>query len=229
MGIGSLIEQLPDDFSGDLWGTGLLRGQPRTLPLARPLAVRGPLTKALLGITDDIALGDPGILVARHARRGRMRWRLGVLPHGLHRDDAGLRELAVRGGDDVRVIDVRSRPSAVIGQISHCGAVLTTSLHGLIVADALGIPAVWTQREPLLWGGRFKFDDYEAVLTPGWSREVDVDEVNTMERVLAHADIADRTARDHTINRLEGTLPHLRVTEASLWEAHRVRQSPANP
>jgi hypothetical protein len=36
-------------------------------------------------------------------------------------------------------------------------------LHGLIVADSLGIPNAWIE-SPDLIGGRFKFDDYYSSL-----------------------------------------------------------------
>lgn len=38
------------------------------------------------------------------------------------------------------------------------------SLHGLVVADALGIPNIWIEPTPSMAGGRFKFDDYFSTL-----------------------------------------------------------------
>lgn len=41
------------------------------------------------------------------------------------------------------LIDVRWPWRKVIDQITKCRRIISTSLHGLIVAEAYGIPAVW--------------------------------------------------------------------------------------
>lgn len=218
-GVGSIIEQLPPSFSGTIWGSGLMHGGPVKLPQATALAVRGPLTKSALGITHDIALGDPGILVAHHAAPQKPRWRLGVVPHGLHSRDQALADLAARAGSDVTVIDVRAVPGAVIHRIAQCSVILTTSLHGLIVADALGVPAVWTRRQPDLWGGDFKFRDYEAVMTPGRSREIALTGDTSLRDLELGANGPDALAREESIRRLEETIPRLPMPPGRPWQA----------
>ncbi len=47
------------------------------------------------------------------------------------------------------VIDVLGRPRAVAEQIAASGFVLSSSLHGLIAAEALGVPNRWTPSTPL--------------------------------------------------------------------------------
>ena len=218
-GVGSIIEQLPPTFSGAIWGSGLMHGEPVELPKATALAVRGPLTRAALGITHDVALGDPGILVARHAMRQSARWRLGLVPHGLHSRDGVLADLATRAGSDATIIDVRAVPGAVIQRIARCSAILTTSLHGLIVADALGVPAVWTRRQPDLWGGDFKFRDYEAVMTPGRTREITLTADTSLRDLELGASGPEASAREESIRRLEETIPHLPTTPDRPWRA----------
>ena len=221
VGIGSLIDQLPGDFDGMVWGSGLLRDTETRLPHARVLAVRGPLTRERLGLGTDVALGDPGLLVGAHLRRPAPRWRLGVVPHGFHHADSALERLGRQAG--VRSIDVRSTPSVVMAQIARCEAVLTTSLHGLIVADALGISAAWTQREPRLWGGDFKFRDYEAVVSPGRSRERDIDESMDLDQVVRACGLPDGDALRPSISELEATIAQLPVVPSCLWDVHSLR------
>jgi len=48
----------------------------------------------------------------------------------------------------------------VVDGIRRCSLVATTSLHGLVVAHAYGIPAVWVEFKPLPSGDRTKFLDY---------------------------------------------------------------------
>ena len=47
----------------------------------------------------------------------------------------------------------------VIDQICGCDIIASSSLHGLIVAVAYGIPFVWTESKHLI-GGHFKFHDF---------------------------------------------------------------------
>lgn len=222
VGIGSLVDQLPQDFDGTIWGSGLLRDTEPRLPRARVLAVRGPLTRDRLGLGEDVVLGDPGLLVGRHVRRSVPHWQLGVVPHSLHHADIALERLGRQSG--VRVIDVRSTPSVVMGQIARCGAILTTSLHGLIVADALEIPAAWTQREPILWGGDFKFRDYEAVVSPGVSREIQINITTSATDIVRACGPADREAASASIAGLEASIAQLPAIASSVWNAHSLRR-----
>lgn len=171
VGAGSILEMLPADFDGAIWGSGLLRDAPVALPNARILAVRGRLTADRLGAPDATVLGDPGLLVSTFMKRPRTRWRLGIVPHHMHENDPIWEAIRTQAPNQTRVIDVRRGPTAVLSEIAACDFVLSTSLHGLITADAFGIPAVWARREPDLWGGRFKFLDYESAVTPSATRE----------------------------------------------------------
>ena len=196
-GVGSVLEFLPSHFDGAIWGSGLIRDHEYPLPDAHVLAVRGPLSRDRIGAPADVALGDPGILVARHLRRPAARWDVGLVPHGHHRSHAGFMGLAESAGARVRVIDVHQEAAAAVREIAACRVIVTTSLHGLVAADSFGIPAVWTTLDPPLEGGSFKFHDYEGALggatrylpyEPGWTlaalrsaaRPADADAVSRM-------------------------------------------------
>ena len=191
VGVGSLLQRLDAGYTGAIWGSGAIREDPRPLPAARVLAVRGRLSADVIGARGAVALGDPGILVSRIARRPRVRWAVGVVPHYTHRDSAVGAELTRRGGGAVRVIDVRQSAAAATREIAACAVVLTSSLHGLIVADSYGIPAAWTTLEPPLNGGDFKFRDYESVISPGTTRFLAVDPDTTVEAIRRHSRPAD--------------------------------------
>jgi hypothetical protein len=53
---------------------------------------------------------------------------------------------------------------SVVKAISECKLILSQSLHGLIVADALGIPNVWIEPSSKMIGGEFKFHDYFSTI-----------------------------------------------------------------
>ncbi len=61
---------------------------------------------------------------------------------------------------DLVLIDPSGEPLSVVRAIGACERVASQSLHGLIVADAYGIPAVWVGPSEAMIGGRCKFDDH---------------------------------------------------------------------
>ncbi len=47
-----------------------------------------------------------------------------------------------------------------MNEVVRCQAVISQSLHGLIVADAMEIPNVWLEPTRAMVGGPYKFHDY---------------------------------------------------------------------
>lgn len=146
-------------------GAGLIRPNRIELPSsARVLGVRGPLTAHFAGLKEDrMTFGDPGLLAAEvlgifkpltPARE------VAVVPHQVDRVVCERMLAPYRGEIDFAMVDVRSGPTTVIRAISEARVCISSSLHGLIVAESLGIPAVWMSLSDNLTGGRFKFDDY---------------------------------------------------------------------
>lgn len=208
-GVGSILDVMPPNFGGAVWGSGLMYDRAYPLPNAHVLAVRGHLTRERIGAPGATALGDPGILVGRHVRRPAVRWDVALIPHGQYRSHAPFLALAESAGYRVRVIDVRGSAKRVAREIGACGAVITTSLHGMVTADAFGIPALWTTLEPPLGGGAFKFLDYESVITPNASRFIAFDERMPMRELLTHAESASREIVDATGDALEAAIARL--------------------
>lgn len=192
VGVGSLLEFVPRESTAAVWGAGLMNDGIHPLPHASVLAVRGPLTAERIGMEHEPPYGDPGILVSRHLARPRSDGAIVVVPHGHHRSHAGLHRMIGQVGSDVRVVNVHQRAAAAVPAIAAGRAVITTSLHGLITADAYGIPAVWTTLDPPLGGGDFKFRDYEAAVTPGRTRYRAFDQAASLHDLLDGAWAADR-------------------------------------
>lgn len=53
-------------------------------------------------------------------------------------------------------------PISVLHDIARCEYILSSSLHGLVVADALGIPNAWILLSDKVHGNGFKFRDYHS-------------------------------------------------------------------
>lgn len=180
--------QLRSLLSGPIpvFGTGFLydpRQENRRLVLRRrPLlfAVRGAKTlsilKALGGVAEGqvVPLGDPGLLFPdlwADVSRDETSTVRAYLPHESEWDGESLAEFRV-AHPEIRLIDVRRPPREVFAAIAACGEVFSSSLHGLIAADALGVPNRWVRlsiKDRSEAQNRFKFDDYYSAY--GESRE----------------------------------------------------------
>lgn len=189
--VGSVLQMVPSTFDGVVWGSGMLEPQQTSLPEVTWAAVRGALTRELAEAPGDVALGDPGILVSRFSRRPQVRWRLGLVPHHAQEKDPMWSQFADRYPAQVTVINVRRHPSVVIRDIASCGAILSSSLHGLVVADSYGIPAAWTSGSPPLTGGDFKFQDYASAFHGLPQRRIELDGLRSLEQTLRCTHAAD--------------------------------------
>ena len=159
--IGSIVQDIPGDYSGVIWGTGLMfEGVHRRFPSAKIAAVRGPLTGERMGLA-EVVYGDPGILADRLQTAETKRYALGIVPHYVDYDNPVVYEFAKRYCE-VKVIDSCQPPLNVLREIAQCETILSSSLHGMIVAHSLGLPAAWTVLGDQVQGGTFKFRDYLA-------------------------------------------------------------------
>lgn len=62
-------------------------------------------------------------------------------------------------------MDVREGVEAVVAQIAGAQVCISSSLHGIIVAQAYGVPWVWLRISDLLISGdTFKFEDFFTTL-----------------------------------------------------------------
>ncbi|MFJ9690595.1 polysaccharide pyruvyl transferase family protein [Kitasatospora sp. NPDC101183] len=151
---GSVLEFMQSARPGlVVWGSGLIRGGHCDAERFDVRAVRGRLTAQRLGVT--VPLGDPGLLVSALWKRPPVRHQVGVVRHYV--DDR------VYSWADT-VIDVTEPVDDVVTAIGRCAAIVSSSLHGLIVAQSYGIPAVRIH-EARLVGGNFKWADYATALT----------------------------------------------------------------
>ena len=145
------------------WGSGFINGnRGRSIRLASAAAVRGPLTAEILeqcGSPASSIFGDPGLLAAAFVQTGgdkTHRW--AVVPHYID-SDQGTRLAAQVSA---RVVPVSLPIEEFVKQIASAERVFSSSLHGLICAESLGIPAVWVKFSDNVLGGAFKFHDYIA-------------------------------------------------------------------
>lgn len=158
-----------------IWGTGFMHpaSGDSTSSKVQANAVRGALSARRVGTEQSStspALGDPGILadllLSGPVKKTHM---VGLIPHYVDEGNPKFENLAKK--PFVKVIDVRLSPKDIVKEIASCEAVISSSLHGLIVADSLGVPNKHYPVSGKLSGGSFKFRDYYSAF-PDRSYEV---------------------------------------------------------
>jgi pyruvyltransferase len=175
---GSVLDKLPEDWGGIIAGAGKLHERTvLNFPNANILAVRGPLTAK--GLKGDFILADPGLLADELAGCADKEYNLGVVPHWT---DKTLEMDSRFTKYNPLIIRVDDDPIKVIRQIGLCKKIVSSSLHGIIIADAFGIPRRIEISPRALShahqeGGLFKWKDYSASLgmelAIGITQEVD--------------------------------------------------------
>jgi succinoglycan biosynthesis protein ExoV len=138
IGIGSILDHRFDSFSRKVVLGAGARG-PQSVPSLDDtwtvFAVRGPLTAAALGLPSQLAVTDPAVLVRKWVSRVPGSREVGVVPY--FRSAEAWRAVCASCG--YRFIPPTLPVEEFFEAIRGCGRVLCESLHGAIVADALGI------------------------------------------------------------------------------------------
>jgi pyruvyltransferase len=146
---------------GIVWGSGLIANEKPNHKPKEIRAVRGMLTYQRFldaGIECPPVFGDPGLVLPLVYRpRVEKRYKLGLVPHWSDQYQV----FENYGSEpDVLVVNICDSVERVIDQINQCERIVSSSLHGLVVADAYGIPSQWAVFNGVVHGRPFKFFDY---------------------------------------------------------------------
>ncbi len=161
--IGSVIKFAKEGVP--VWGSGSPRQDDELNPKAVYHAVRGPHTRDLVlanGGTCPEVYGDPAwFLPVLHNSPVERTHKTGFILHFTH-EDAGLQV-----NDALRQIPIRrvgyEDIEAFLDEMRACERIVSTSLHGVIIAHAYGIPALWatvSDSKQQIHGDGIKFQDY---------------------------------------------------------------------
>jgi len=167
--IGSVLQLANNNTS--VWGSGYISEAARSPRKPKHVhAVRGPLTRKLLqkqGISCPEVFGDPALLApSLFPIKANKKYKLGIIPHFVDKNsDFFNRTLP----DDVKVIDIETdNVEKFLTEMNECEKIISSSLHGVILADAYGIPSIRVKFSNAITGGNFKFNDYSLSV----SREI---------------------------------------------------------
>lgn len=150
-----------------VWGTGLMfAGVGTDHKPIRPLeihALRGELTRQAMSLClgEDVCcpLADPGLLASLLVPAQKKKYDIGLIPHYVDAREECFREMKEYYPNSV-LINVQDDPISVIEAIGQCKTILSTSLHGLVLADSFGIPNRWCVCSDRILGKGHKFRDY---------------------------------------------------------------------
>jgi pyruvyltransferase len=202
---GSIVEILLSGKGNNrpvLWGSGMFWDSSGLVAAEefQIAAVRGSLTKArITDLDSEVALGDPGLLAqVLLTSAPRREHSLGIVPHFLDADRPAVRQLRTWPG--VMVIDVTDPAPQVVRDIARCQYILSSSLHGLVVADSVGTPNAYVAfSDDHRIGGPNKFLDYYSVFAdPDRQLSVQLPKVMTGDArsVIAEIERGYRTPDD---------------------------------
>lgn len=166
--IGSMIQAAKNDYH--IWGSGILTDTYykhffdfRRLNVH---AVRGPLTHNLLSkrINNIPQIyGDPALLCPEFYKPDKIlnyTDKIGIVPHYCNYNaiDKIFKENKLDKSNYV-IIHPCGVCLDVVKKIISCKAIISNSLHGLIISDAYNVPNVWLNTK-IAQHNDFKFQDY---------------------------------------------------------------------
>jgi pyruvyltransferase len=210
--VGSVLGHVlrgPVSSAPAIWGGGFISAD-RVASCERltASAVRGRLSAARVG--GSPALGDPALLSRYLVPPADERSGIGLVPHYMDFFHPLVRHFSqlVRHG---KVISPLQHPQDVLAQIASCDVVLSSSLHGLIVADSMRIPNRWVELSDAVVGAGYNFRDYYSSYDIYDPAPIRMEAVDDVQRAVADAmcDDDERSGLDDLVAGLIVSFPAL--------------------
>lgn len=159
MAIGSIMSYASK--KAHIWGSGII-SRKDLVKGGRFYAVRGPLSRKRileLGHSCPEVYGDPALLLPKYYNNiTEKKYDIGIIPHYV---DFKQINYDIGDNDTVHIIDLMTdNHFKTTDEIVQSERVVSSSLHGVIVAHAYGIPAIWVRFSDKLSGDNVKFEDY---------------------------------------------------------------------
>lgn len=178
----------------EVWGSGFIHENEQVIGPPRAVhAVRGPLSRERLlkqGVDCPEVYGDPALLLPRFFNpQVSKRYSVGIIPHYIDKAHSWLEPW--RRDPQVLVLDVEGGIQKFVRAVKSCEVILSSSLHGLICADAYGVPNAWIQFSDDVIGGDFKFRDYRLSIGGGEPVAVRITEDTNLMTATAKVELRD--------------------------------------
>lgn len=157
--IGSVLEHVGSHCV--VWGSGISHRDAK-VSKATFSAVRGPLSRKRLlelGYECPEVYGDPALLLPDcYNPKTEKIYEIGVVPHI---NDIYIAQKLFKNDGSINIVDFKTNDiEATTRELLKCKRVISSSLHGIIVAHAYGIPAVQVEFSKNIYGDGVKYHDY---------------------------------------------------------------------
>lgn len=185
---GSILETATSDTI--VWGSGFISEDRHCYEKPyKVCAVRGPKSREILindGIECPEIYGDPALLLPRiYAPKVNKSFKLGIIPHFVDKKHEWLTQF--EENTEVKIIDIQNPDLfSFIDDVLSCEKIASSSLHGVIVADAYNIPSLWIEFSDKVSGEGFKFLDYFLSVKRKDSASLLIDEDTKIEDIYKH-------------------------------------------
>lgn len=177
----------------NIWGSGIMDKKGR-FNNANFYAVRGKETQSRmreLGYKVPMAIGDPAVLMPLlYIPKENKKYKLGIIPHHFHHNEINTKIES----DEIKLISLLDEIEEVIDQIASCDILISSSLHGIIIAHAYNKPCIWYNlSQKTIGGDNIKFVDYfsSVDIKPYDAIDLKIDVFNekTIDLINEHAKI----------------------------------------
>lgn len=170
-----------------IWGSGFIRHSGRLIRTPKQIcSVRGPLTRDNIlksGLPCPEIYGDPALLYPKiYKPTVCQRYKLGLIPHFM--DKKFIRTHELSSDPDIKIIDIENPINQVVDEICSCKYIASSSLHGIIAADAYNIPSIWLSISDTIGGDDFKFLDYFASVGRTDTKPLVLSEKTTIDTIM---------------------------------------------
>lgn len=166
--IGSILSRAKEHLFAKrihVWGSGFIEPVRKHKTRHYIHALRGKKSAQILTNVDVKVFGDPGLLcdklIPGHESIPK-QYDLGIVPHYSQRRHPDVLVFLKRHPQSL-FIDIFSETLPFLQKLASCRFILSSSLHGLIAADALCIPNCRFKLSENIFGGDFKFEDYYSI------------------------------------------------------------------
>ncbi len=154
---GSILER--STSSSIICGSGFIFPDSQIPDFHKVISVRGEYSASRLGVGSAL-IGDPFVIMSLYCSEIKPEKTRDItyIPHVNFFVRRGRSNLKVP--EHVCVLDLGAEFDHVLETIASSKLIVSESLHGLVLADAFGVPNIWIAPSSDMLGGEYKFRDY---------------------------------------------------------------------
>ena len=211
--IGSILSWC--DTNSTIWGPGFMRpieNCENQFNGDNIYAVRGYKTLEILKNNNynisNIKIGDPALLLPQlHQKKFTKGNKIGILPHYVDKNNSWIKE-QISKNENIKFIDIECGRdvNGFLEAINECDIILSSTLHGLIIADSYNIKNVWVKFSDNIGGGNFKYNDYYSSIGVEDQEPVHITTESNLDDIIRKAKV---NAIQLDLNELLQSFPNL--------------------